>query len=108
MRPKTLNFHCCTILFLCATSLCQSINVNSKNHLNNKKIIEMDAENEDSSHEFGRTELLNSEYDSDNDLDKLASNSLPFFMLEPEDAFIIKGRPTELVCQTAHALKVKL
>lgn len=103
--------------------MCQSSNVNNK--LVNKKLSfdgldhsTKDSESADDldledrkdyfgSNEFGQhSDIINPEYDSSNDLDKLQTNSAPFFLSEPENAFIIKSKPAYLKCKTANALKV--
>jgi hypothetical protein len=103
-------------------NLCQSSNVNNK--LANKKLLFDGFSTQDSesaaddldlddkkdyfgSNEFSHhSEILNPEYDSSSDLDRLQTNSAPLFLSEPENAFIIKSKPAYLKCKTANALKV--
>ncbi|XP_017766227.1 PREDICTED: netrin receptor UNC5C-like [Eufriesea mexicana] len=40
------------------------------------------------------------------DIDLIAGGSLPIFLAEPVDAFVVKGKPATLHCSAAHALQV--
>lgn len=40
------------------------------------------------------------------DIDLIAGGSLPIFLAEPVDTFVVKGKPATLHCRAAHALQV--
>jgi len=40
------------------------------------------------------------------DTDLIAGGSLPIFLAEPVDTFVVKGKPATLHCRAAHALQV--
>ncbi|XP_020279766.1 netrin receptor UNC5C-like [Pseudomyrmex gracilis] len=40
------------------------------------------------------------------DTDLIAGGSLPIFLVEPVDTFVVKGKPATLHCRAAHALQV--
>lgn len=40
------------------------------------------------------------------DTDLIAGRSLPIFLAEPVDTFVVKGKPATLHCRAAHALQV--
>lgn len=40
------------------------------------------------------------------DTDLIVGGSLPIFLAEPVDTFVIKGKPATLHCRAAHALQV--
>nr|XP_031843845.1 netrin receptor UNC5C-like [Nomia melanderi] len=42
------------------------------------------------------------------DTDLIAGGSLPIFLAEPVDTFVVKGKPATLHCRAAHALLVEL
>lgn len=41
------------------------------------------------------------------DTDLIAGGSLPIFLVEPVDTFVVKGKPATLHCRAAHALQVR-
>lgn len=42
------------------------------------------------------------------DTDLIAGGSLPIFLAEPVDTFVVKGKPATLHCRAAHALQVRI
>lgn len=42
------------------------------------------------------------------DTDLIAGGSLPIFLAEPVDTFVVKGKPATLHCRAAHALQVHI
>lgn len=42
------------------------------------------------------------------DTDLIVGGSLPIFLAEPVDTFVIKGKPATLHCRAAHALQVRI
>lgn len=42
------------------------------------------------------------------DTDLIAGGSLPIFLVEPVDTFVVKGKPATLHCRAAHALQVSV
>jgi hypothetical protein len=119
---------CSVLIIMCSTSLSQSINVKSKHVLNfNKKssfdtaplpdamngqtiMDEQDTE-EDGDDEYSfENEFGSSGSDiignPEGDLDKFQNSEAPYFLKEPENAFIIKKKPAIIKCKTIHALQV--
>ena len=41
------------------------------------------------------------------DIDLIVGGSLPIFLAEPVDTFVVKGKPATLHCRAAHALQVR-
>lgn len=131
MRHQVLNFKVafCAIFFMCS-SLCQSINVNSKNvaHTNKKQHsnglallpdadLTIDQEEEDDEDDDVKSESdYSNEYDqgssgadlfgSPDEFDR--NNALPFFHKVPENAYIMKNRQAVLKCKATNALDVSL
>ncbi|XP_076246719.1 netrin receptor UNC5C isoform X2 [Calliopsis andreniformis] len=50
--------------------------------------------------DYGETATITS------DTDLIAGGSLPIFLAEPVDTFVVKGKPATLHCRAAHALQV--
>lgn len=112
------------------SSLCQSINVNSKNvaHTNKKQHsnglallpdadLTIDQEEEDDEDDDVKSESdYSNEYDqgssgadlfgSPDEFDR--NNALPFFHKVPENAYIMKNRQAVLKCKATNALDVSL
>lgn len=42
------------------------------------------------------------------DTELIAGGSLPIFLAEPVDTFVVKGKPATLHCRAAHALQVRI
>lgn len=103
----------CFVVILCHHS-CHPANVNNKNAGASKKTLDMlstsqesQGENDEDKKDYSE-ELHMGLFDNGNDLDKFKSTSLPIFLAEPEDAYIVKSKPAILKCKTAHALNVSM
>jgi hypothetical protein len=113
------------------SSLCQSINVNSKHVAHTNKKVTNNGGLLAPSPDADLPSLLDDDDDDDNeylnsnenefgssgssdfignpdtdDFDKFQNSGLPFFLKEPENEYIVKKRPAKLKCSTTHALQV--
>ncbi|XP_043591153.1 netrin receptor UNC5C-like isoform X2 [Bombus pyrosoma] len=69
---------------------------------------EDDAE-EDDEENYSVDDYDYGDYESatiNSDIDLIAGGSLPIFLAEPVDTFVVKGKPATLHCRAAHALQV--
>ncbi|XP_068967138.1 netrin receptor UNC5C-like isoform X5 [Bombus flavifrons] len=69
---------------------------------------EEDAE-EDDEENYSVDDYDYGDYESatiNSDIDLIAGGSLPIFLAEPVDTFVVKGKPATLHCRAAHALQV--
>lgn len=70
---------------------------------------EEDAE-EDDEENYSVDDYDYGDYESvtiNSDIDLIAGGSLPIFLAEPVDTFVVKGKPATLHCRAAHALQVR-
>ncbi|XP_043272825.1 netrin receptor UNC5B-like isoform X2 [Venturia canescens] len=73
-----------------------------------------EEEDEDEAEEDDDPSYHEEEYDYEDygsatiasDVDLISGGSLPMFLIEPNDSFVVKGRPATLHCRAAHALQV--
>ncbi|XP_043525379.1 netrin receptor UNC5C-like isoform X1 [Frieseomelitta varia] len=76
--------------------------------LENTKEEEDDAE-EDDEENYPVDDYDYGDYDTatiTSDIDLIVGGSLPIFLAEPVDTFVVKGKPATLHCRAAHALQV--
>lgn len=74
-----------------------------------------EEEDEDEAEEDDDPNYHGEEYDYEDygsatiasDIDLISGGSLPMFLVEPIDSFVVKGRPATLHCRAAHALQVQ-
>ncbi|KAK1126883.1 hypothetical protein K0M31_004504 [Melipona bicolor] len=77
--------------------------------LENTKEEEDDAE-EDDEENYPVDDYDYGDYDTatiTSDIDLIVGGSLPIFLAEPVDTFVVKGKPATLHCRAAHALQVR-
>jgi len=73
-----------------------------------KEVDDADEDDEESypveDYDYGDYETATITSDSD----LIAGGSLPIFLAEPVDTFVVKGKPATLHCRAAHALQVRI